>query len=233
MLQSVDLKSIASGAQPKFLVIGDRDYRQEATLKAEQKKLLEKAASQNFKLALDCFVWKRNEIENYLLDADAITAAINANLRDPSDSVRVTLCLDEWLASILESEKGRAQDQIADKLQVADPTLRGLFSKTKNLAEAVIAEDWGDGTSLADAKRVMKALRSKLQQEKVLLTQPLNERMVIEHMNQLHSDVKKALNAIFDLSGAPVRRRVIRRTKKTTKKGTTAKAAAKKVTRNR
>ena len=61
---------------------------------------------------------------------------------------------------------------------------------TKSQAEAVIAADWGDGTALADAKRVMKALRAKLQQEKVLLTQTLSERMVIEQMQGIPSDVK-------------------------------------------
>lgn len=237
MLQSADLKSIASGAQPKFLVIGDRDYRQEATLKAEQKELLDKAASQDFKLTLDCFVWKRNEIENYLLDANAIEAAINANLRDPSDSVRVSSSLAGWLTAILETEKGRAQDQIAEKLQIADPTLRAQFVTTKGKAEDVIAADWGDGIALADAKRVMKALRAKLQQEKVLLTQALNERMVIEHMQAIPSDVKKALNSIFELSGAPARRRVLKVAKKVAKKAAKkaapGKTTVRKVTRDR
>jgi hypothetical protein len=61
--------------------------------------------------------------------------------------------------------------------------------------------------------------------------------MVIEQMPQVHSDVKKALNAIFELSGAPVRRRVLRVVKKVAKKGAkkaaTSKTAAKKVTRDR
>ena len=186
---------------------------------------------------MDCFVWKRNEIENYLLDANAIEAAINANLRDPSDSVRVSSSLAGWLTAILETEKGRAQDQIAEKLQIADPTLRAQFVTTKGKAEDVIAADWGDGIALADAKRVMKALRAKLQQEKVLLTQALNERMVIEHMQAIPSDVKKALNSIFELSGAPARRRVLKVAKKVAKKAAKkaapGKTTVRKVTRDR
>jgi hypothetical protein len=233
MLQSTELKSIASGAQPKFLVIGDRDYRPDAALKAARKELLEKAASQDFKLVMDCFVWQRNELENYLLDATAIQAAVIANLRNPGDAGRVSSSLAEWLDAALEAEKGKAQDQIADKLQIADSSLRGQFVRTKSQAEAVIAADWGDGTALADAKRVMKALRAKLQQEKVLMTVALTERMVIEHMDPIPPDVKKALEAIFELSGAPVRRRLRKPARKAAKKAAASKTAAKRVTRDR
>jgi hypothetical protein len=83
----------------------------------------------------------------------------------------------------------------------------------------------------------MKALRAKLQQEKVLLTQALNERMVIEHMQAIPSDVKKALNSIFELSGAPARRRVLKVAKKVAKKAAKkaapGKTTVRKVTRDR
>jgi len=202
LLNSPSLGSIASGRQPRFLVIGDRDYRSQASSQAERRDLLKKAKSQALKLDLQCVVWKRNEIENYLVDYDAIESAVTANLTDPTQGQLAKQALRRSFDEAMAQQRPEIQARIAEKIQHEDPAKRAMYQTVTREAEELLAAEWGTGASLCDAKKLLGRLRDGLQQQKIRMKPPLSEKTIIKAMVDVPEDVRRALGLIKRLAGA-------------------------------
>lgn len=206
LLSSPGLEDLASGRPARFLVLGDRDYRPGDSLAAKRKQLLNAARSQDFRLDLQCHIWERNEIENYLLDGDAIEQAALASLDGAEKKDRVKRVVRTVLAEALAAERSQALVRIAEQIQRDDRRL--TYQAVTERALAVLDAEWQDGTSLADAKRVLGAVRRALQ-EKALRTRVL-EADVVENMSEVPEEVQRVLRAIARLSRPKARGRATR-----------------------
>ena len=218
LLNSGSLGGVAAGRQPRFLVIGDRDYRSAAKIK-ELRKGLEKAAGvSEFKLDLGCEVWKRNEIENYLLDPQAIEQAVVASLADPAQTAAARSVVQEAIASGLEQLKEQARIRIAHQLQHSDYTFRGDFTKTDRESRGIIEQEWGDGFALCDAKELLSLIRKSLQTHH--LRARLTESAIVECMASVPADVRSVLRRLQQHSAATPRNRKQRKAPEGAKGGT-------------
>lgn len=195
LLDAPGLKELAGG-RVRFLVLGDRDYRPEAALAEEQKKLANAAKSQAFGLELKCHIWSRNEIENYLLDAKAIEAAAMGSLPSAVSRLECRKVVRKALAETLAASRETVRDRVAEQILRADRAL-GYMGAT-NAARAVIEDEWGDGSSLADAKQVLSAVRSALQANK--LKARLTEADIIANLPEVPQEVRAVLNNLARLA---------------------------------
>lgn len=194
LLSSNRLGSLAGGRQPRFLVIGDRDYRSLPMVKKQARELEKQARSDDFKLDLKCYVWTRNEIENYLLDFEAIKQAALSSQPLGQQKIRVETVIDEVMQQELKALKEDARIRMASQLQQSDPKYRGDYSKTTREAQALIEAEWGDGLGLCDAKKLLSALRTALQTKQVRAR--LSESAIIKQMVSVPKDVKTTLNLL-------------------------------------
>ncbi len=78
LLKDAGLAALGSDGSVRFLAVGDRDYRTEAELKSAEKELAAKAAQAGFGFAFRLLLWRRTEIENYLIDIEALCTAVAA-----------------------------------------------------------------------------------------------------------------------------------------------------------
>ncbi|RWP65173.1 hypothetical protein [Mesorhizobium sp.] len=88
----------------------DRDFRSDPETCAFETKFHEEG--------LNCIVLRRKEIENYLIDADALTRAIRkrASEKDVIAPERSTIV--EWLDQISQTMKARVSSQIKEKFDL-------------------------------------------------------------------------------------------------------------------
>lgn len=208
LLNAPDLSAIGGGRPARFLVLGDRDYRPASSLAAKQRQLERDARGQDFGLELKSHIWARNEIENYLLDRKAIEEAVLDRLPDSSqkDSSRkvVRAAFDARLAQ----QKPQALERVAGQLQRDDRRL--TYESATERARAILAAEWGDGTGLADAKRVLSGVRKALQDKK--LPHHLSEGEIIAHLAAVPDEIRRVLGMIFRLGRlGPGRRRALTR----------------------
>ncbi|HUY32730.1 MAG TPA: AAA family ATPase [Pirellulales bacterium] len=78
VLKDAGLAALGGGGTVEFVCVGDRDYRTEAELKTEEKNLAGKAREQGFGFLFRLLLWRRVDIENYLIEVDALCAAASA-----------------------------------------------------------------------------------------------------------------------------------------------------------
>jgi hypothetical protein len=198
LLNAPSLGGLAKGTSPRFLVIGDRDYRsKKATLEAK-KELEQKAQSNDFKLDLNCRIWQRNEIENYLLDPRAIEEAVISRLASPDQEAEARAAIKEMLPMEIEKLKAAARVQIGSKLQQQSSEYRGDFAKTTKEVERILAEEWGEGFALCDAKKLLSSIRAGLQTRKIRAK--LVEEDIIVHMQNVPEDVEHVLRDMYKLA---------------------------------
>lgn len=203
LLNATDLHDLAGGRQPKFLVIGDRDYRSAERVKEAWRDAERKARSGDFSLDLRVHVWSRNEIENYLVDRIAIAAAA-AKTRDPKHKdAAVRSAVKDAFDKALIVLRGDAQEKIAAKLQHEDHTFRGDFVRTSRKADEILSTEWADGTSLCDAKRLLSTIRKALQDNGIRARVTVPD--IIETMQAVPEEVASVLRKMQRLG--TVRRR--------------------------
>ena len=189
LLNCSGLRSLHGGQSPRFIVIGDRDYRSEENLNDQRKGLAKKA--KDMKLQLKCETWERNEIENYLLDLKAIEKAALLRLHDASQKADTKTVVREAWKTAMEGQRSLATDRVAERLQQDDPEMRSQFIKAKEAAQELIDKEWGDGTALADAKKVLSAIRGALQTKGIRTR--LNETDIVDCMESVPPAVGKIL----------------------------------------
>jgi hypothetical protein len=201
LLNTTELHDLAGGRQPKFLVIGDRDYRSAERLKEAWRETEKKARGGEFGLDLRVHVWERNEIENYLVDREAIAVAA-VETRDPrhkEPAVRkvVLEAFDKVLAGLREDARVR----IAAKLQHEDYTLRGDYVRTSKRAEEILAAEWSDGINLCDAKRLLSGIRKALQDHAIKARLSIPD--IVKAMTEVPEEVTNVLKKMQRLGAAP------------------------------
>jgi predicted ATPase len=205
LLNSEELAKLGGGKQPRFLVIGDRDYRNEGALAKARKELEKQAKGENFKLDLKCIIWSRNEIENYLLDPMAIEHVVVKNLADASQAAAAKSAVREAIQKSLSTQKGEVQVRIAGKLQHEDPDCRNDYAKATRRSQEILDKQWGDGFALCDAKKIFSEIRRELQKRKIKTN--LIESEIISAMGSVPKDVESALEAMKRISGLTKRQR--------------------------
>ncbi|MBL9158386.1 MAG: AAA family ATPase [Verrucomicrobiales bacterium] len=198
LLNAPSLGDLAVGQQARFVVVGDRDYRSEASSEAARNDLESKAKSDDFKLDLVCSIWKRNEIENYLLDPSALEEAVVSTLRDSSLEQKARDVVKASLSKNLVSLKEDARLRIAGKLQHENHEFRGDYVKTTKEASRILDEEWGDGLALCDAKKLLSGIRADLQSARIPAR--LNEADVVKQMSEVPKDVRIVLQRLQQLA---------------------------------
>jgi predicted ATPase len=198
LLNAPSLGDLAVGQQPRFVVVGDRDYRSEASAEAARSDLESKAKSDDFKLDLACSIWKRNEIENYLLDPAAIEEAVVSTLRDITREQEARDAVGESISKHVAALKEDARIRIAGKLQHDNYEYRGDYAKTTKEADRILEKEWGDGLALCDAKRLLSGIRADLQSLRIPVR--LNEADVVRHLSEIPKDVRIVLQRLHQLS---------------------------------
>ena len=201
LLNAPGLSQLHGGRQAKFLVIGDRDYRSASGVKKAKKELGMKAKGEGFKLDLRCSIWSRNEIENYLLDANALEKAALKQSKEASQAAAIKIAVQEAMRKSLAAQRSEVQQRIAHKLQQEDPDCRNDYLKATTRSEEILNAEWGDGMALCDAKKLLSQIRAELQTRK--LKTGLSEADIVEAMEEVPAEVVKVLKAIKGLTKTP------------------------------
>ena len=179
------LQGLANGRNPRFLVLGDRDYRTSDQARSDHK-AIEKAAK-GMKFDLKCHLWKHNEIENYLMDQSAVESALLESLRDKTQSEALKAYLQEAWPRLLNAQKDHVKERIADLLQKKDRSLD--FPNAARLAGEMMAAEWNDGCPLCDAKALFAAIRNELALKGFHVR--LEEKSVIAKLAKVPADVSR------------------------------------------
>jgi len=188
----------------KMVAIGDRDYRTDKARRSAMRDRTARAKTDNYKLDFRLLLWKENEIENYLLDRDAILRLLDSRAAESRrksvwNKLRKAFAV-EW-DRLLEEQRETIWERVADRLQHEDRRL-GLTTALERAREQVQL----DGASLArwcDAKKVLSGLRTWLQAEG--FASNLAPEEVIEHMTSVPAEIQATLRAMKKLR--PPRRR--------------------------
>jgi predicted ATPase len=201
LLTATELRDLAGNRQPKFLVIGDRDYRSAERLKEAWRETEKKARGPEFGLDLSVHVWSRNEIENYLVDREALLAAA-ASARDSKHKQSlVRKVVGDAFDKAMVTLREEAQMHIAAKLQHEDHALRGDFVKTSRRAEEILAAEWTNGSGLCDAKRLLSGIRRVLQEKGIRTRVTIPD--IIGAMKSVPEEVAAVLKKMQRLGYAP------------------------------
>lgn len=198
LLNAPGLSQLHGGRQAQFLVIGDRDYRSASGASKAKKELEKKARGEGFKLDLRCYIWNRNEIENYLLDAGAIEKAALKKSKDANQAEAIKTAVQEAIQKSIAAQRTEVQQRIAHKLQHEDPECRNDYLKATQRSEEILTQEWADGMALCDAKKLLSQIRAEFQARK--LKTNLSEGDIVEAMNDVPDEVEKVLKAIKGLT---------------------------------
>ncbi len=109
ILKDAALAALGGGGAVEFLSVGDRDYRTEKELKAEEKSLSEKAQQHGFGFPFRLMLWRRTEIENYLIDVDALCSAAAAE-SSRRNKTAVWVGLEAEFRSVRDEADRRAEE---------------------------------------------------------------------------------------------------------------------------
>lgn len=205
LLSAPGLSELHGGEQAKFLVIGDRDYRSQCGLTAAKKELEKKAKGEGFKLDLRCAIWSRNEIENYLLDANAIEKAAVKRAKEPGQTEAIRTAVREAIQRSIAAQRPEVQQRIAGKLQHEDPACRNDYRMATQRSEEILTKEWADGLALCDAKKLLSQIRADLQTRK--LKTALSEGDIVDAMSDVPVEVEKVLKMIQRLTKIASKRR--------------------------
>lgn len=200
LLQDQGLASLGSSAPVTFLALGDRDYRAD--------KEIRRSVREHKRDGIDLVIWKRNEIENYLLEMNALRSALRAEvqIRNRSGELQSLLhSMQESMEAEVAALRTSAEDGMATQLHQSDRRLE--YQAVAEASLRFFDQHWGDGTHWCDAKKVLAGLRSWAQ-KKNLRAQVFSEPNIIAHMDNLPADVE----------------RLVQRLRKSTTRGSTRKA---------
>jgi len=196
LLKDPSLSSLTGKSAISVLSVGDRDYRTSTEIRTIEKELAQKATQDGFKFAFQLKLWHRTEIENYLLDLDAMCAAIATQVVKSGQSDIWQTLEPEFRAHVLgemESQKDKATERFAARLQ--DRDRRKSLTTVMEKARHVFDEDWNGGVDWCDAKRVLSAAR-KFLQDKGLSPRSLSQASIVEAMTSVPDDVKKLVKLL-------------------------------------
>lgn len=200
LLQDQALASLGSSAPVTFLALGDRDYRTD--------KEIRRAVREHKRDGIDLVIWKRNEIENYLLEMSALRAAVRAEVQRRnrgSDLQSLLHSMQETVEAEVSALRTFAEDGMATQMHQSDRRLE--YQTVAQNSREFFNQCWGDGLSWSDAKKVLAGLRSWAQKKK-LRAQMFSEANIIAHMDNLPADVERLVQRLRKgATGGPVQRK--------------------------
>lgn len=198
VLKDAGLAALGIGGTVEFLSVGDRDYRTEKDLRAEEKNLTAKGQGFGFRFRL--MLWRRTEIENYLLDVDGLCAAAAAEAARRGNSpkwMQLERNFREFVARQISDQKDAVIERLAGRLQ--DRDRRQHLTTVMEQARSMLDAQWGDGTAWCDAKKVLSAARQFLQQNGIP-AQALSHKSIVDAMATIPDDVAKLIKALRALA---------------------------------
>ncbi|MBI5154697.1 ATP-binding protein [Candidatus Poribacteria bacterium] len=203
LLKDRFLEGVGGRSSPEFVSVGDRDYRTEAEIRRVEREHSAKAKSHGFGFPFRLKLWKRTEIENYLLDPVAMKASLARALRErgmQADTESLLAELEQELADCIQSQRETILERLAARIQDRDRRL----NLTTAMAQSRALLDrqwtrWEDGMGWCDAKKVLAALRNWAQSRK-LPAQVFSPAAIVSHMDELPADVESLLEQIKRMS---------------------------------
>lgn len=200
LLQDRSLHALGGSDPVEFLVFGDRDYRSEKQMRAEEKRLRSAAKGAQFGFELRLSLWNRAEIENYLLDLKAMSSCLAHEARARGiDWSRLEKNFQEHFRSSVASQRSEVYERYAARLQHRE---RGLELPTAmQRARQTVDASWGDGLTWCDAKKVIGAAR-KWAQDHGLSAHALSNDRIIAAMDSPPEDIRKALRRLQGFIGS-------------------------------
>ena len=199
--------TVQSGQPVRVLVIGDRDHRTDRSRNATLRDRRQKARSLGQAVEMSFRIWPANEIENYLLDHEALRICLDRQA-DEKEIRRLwrkhRSAFEREFTQVIDDQRERACNAVAEQLQVESRysiTLQTAVAR----ADKFLEDAWAQAEYWCDAKAVLSSLRQWLQARKLPLK--LDERRIIEAMDPIPSDVRTTLNALARLASIPAKRR--------------------------
>ena len=195
-----------AGQPVRMVAIGDRDYRTDAARRRELRSLAKRAQSETYRLDLTVRLWEANEIENYLLDGEALAGALDrqaaAKGREREWRGRRDAFLAE-LGSLVDGQRERVRQAVATRIQNEDRRL--ALSTVLDQADAFLGNPWEEPMRWCDAKEVFRKLRTWLQEQGLPLR--IVESEVIDAMAAVPADVQKVLRELQRIANPRATRR--------------------------
>ena len=186
------LSTGVAGQPVRMAVIGDRDYRTDAAWRRERRALTKRAQAAPYRLELTVRLWEANEIENYLLDVEALTRALHRQAAAKGQEQQWRQHQDAFvdaLRSLVDGQRERVRQAVATRIQNDD---RGLaLSTAMGQADAFLLRAWEEPTRWCDAKEVFRRLRAWLQEQGLPLR--IADAEIIDAMAAVPDDVQKVL----------------------------------------
>jgi Fe-S cluster assembly ATPase SufC len=199
VLKDAALMSLGGGGAVHFLSVGDRDYRTERELKAAEKELAQKATRQGFGFPFQLMLWRRTEIENYLLEIDAMCAAAGAEAArrgNPEVWAALETEFRTFVSKHIADQKNMVVERLAARMQ--DRDRRQNLTAVMTTARQLIDAEWDDGTGWCDAKATLSAARAFLQGNGIP-AQALAHKNIIDVLT-VPKDVVRLLNDLARLA---------------------------------
>lgn len=200
VLKDPGLAALGAGGTVAFVSVGDRDYRTEADLRAEEKASIAKAKNPGFGFPFRLLLWRRAEIENYLIEPDALCSAASAEAARRGKSATWNALEAEFRTFVTQqiaAQKEAVTERLAARMQ--DRDCRQNLTTSMEKARQVIEANWGDGVAWCDAKRVLSSARQSLQQRGIA-AQALSHKNIIDAMTDVPGDVSKLLTVLKSLA---------------------------------
>ena len=209
------LRSTGVAGQPvRMVVIGDRDYRTDAAWRRERLALTRRAQAKPYGLELIVRLWEANEIENYLLDVEALTGALNRQAAARGEEPRWLQHQDAFidkLRSLVDGQREPVRQAVATRIQNDDRSLE--LTTAIERADAFLLQAWEEPTRWCDAKEVFRRLRAWLQEQGLPLR--IVDAEIIDAMAAVPDDVRKVLRELQRIAN-PRAARPTARTRTTT-----------------
>jgi hypothetical protein len=196
LLQDKSLESFGKNQPVRFLAVGDRDYRTDAECRLAEKSFSKKAAQPGFGFDLKLRLWRRAEIENYLLDFQAMAKCLAGNAPQKHASGSWSKLEKEFLEFLnqqVAAQRTAVCERFAARLQDRN---RGLNLQTAmQQARHTLEAQWGDGVTWCDAKKVISSARKWAQDHK-LSPHALAHERIVAAMDSVPDDVVSALRTL-------------------------------------
>ena len=190
-----------SGHPVRMLAIGDRDYRTDSSRRRELRTHTTRAKSPAYQLTFALRLWEANEIENYLLDPEAMLAMLGRQACEKGVAAEWRSHKEAFvneLDSLLEEQREPVRQAIATRIQNDDRRL--ALSTALGQADEFLARVWQDRARWCDAKVVIGRLRAWLQERRLPLR--INDDDIVDAMDAVPTDIQRVLRELQRLGSA-------------------------------
>lgn len=200
LLKDDALAAITGTSPVAFFSVGDRDYRTDTEIASEERELRKKAKQKGHNFNFDIRIWKRTEIENYLLDIDAMCLAVASDISNEETQQRWAEFepqFRQFVAEQITSQRDGITERLANRLQDRDRRqgLQAVMEKSRE----ILNQSWGDGTAWCDAKVVLSSARMYFQ-DNGFSPQSLSHQKIVNSMQNIPDDVTKLVEKLATFS---------------------------------